>query len=183
MFSFHPSLSQPRRQVIAPAYGDAHDGDMEIELRKFEINDAAAAVQLYFDSIHHGTGSHYDAAQRQAWAPEVPNTAAWGERLAKNITLMAVDAQGLAGFLSLQHDGHLDLAFVRPDLIGQGVAKKLYLRIEENARAIGLTALNTDASDLAKPFFERQGWQVVATQHPVRSGVQLTNYRMTKVLA
>jgi putative acetyltransferase len=183
MFSVLPSLSQPRRQVIAPAYGDVHDGDMEIEIRKFEIKDAAAAAQLYFDSVRHGTGSHYNAAQRQAWAPEVPDAVAWGARLAKNITLMAVDAQGPAGFISLQHDGHLDLAFVRPDLIGQGVAKKLYLRIEEDALAIGLTTLDTDASELAKPFFERLGWQVGTTQHPVRFGVQLTTYRMIKTLA
>jgi len=156
---------------------------MEIEIRNFDINDAAAAAELYFASIRQGTGRHYDRAQRQAWAPEVPNTAVWGERLAKNITLMADDAQGLAGFISLRPDGYLDLAFVRPDLMGKGVAKRLYLRIEQDALARGLTALSTDASELARSFFEGQNWQVVAKQHPVRSGIRLTNYRMTKTLA
>jgi putative acetyltransferase len=156
---------------------------MEIEIRNFDINDAAAAAELYFASVRQGTDRHYDRAQRQAWAPEVPNTAVWGERLAKNITLMADDAQGLAGFISLRHDGYLDLAFVRPDLMGKGVAKRLYLRIEQDALARGLSVLSTDASELARSFFEGQNWQVVAKQHPVRSGIRLTNYRMIKTLA
>lgn len=54
--------------------------------------------------------------------------------------------------------------------------------MEAKARELGATTLTTEASRMARPFFERQGWSVVAEQVVVIRGVRLTNYRMRKVL-
>jgi putative acetyltransferase len=35
---------------------------------------------------------------------------------------------------------------------------------------------------MARPFFERQGWSVLAEQTVTKRGVELTNYRMRKAL-
>ena len=85
--------------------------------------------------------------------------------------------------MTLRADGLIDLAFVAPDVAGQGVAKPLYDAIEAEAKGRGLARLHAEASLLARPFFERQGWSVVGRQSVERDGVALTNFVMEKALA
>ena len=78
--------------------------------------------------------------------------------------------------------GHLDLAYVAPEVMGRGVADALYAVLETRARCAGPGCLTSDASEMARPFFERHGWQVIARQEIVRADVTLHNYRMEKTL-
>ena len=68
---------------------------------------------------------------------------------------------------------YLDMAFVHPDHLRQGVASALYSVIEGRARALGLVRLDTEASLLAEPLFAARGWRVTRRQKVVRRGVTL----------
>ena len=137
----------------------------ELLIRAFEPKDAEATAQLFFQTIHTATGPAYDAAQRAAWASAPPETKAWCTRLSKMTTIVAKDSEGLAGFMSLESDGHVDLAYVRADLVGQGAGKRLYEEIEAEALRKGIRRLYSEASELARCFFERQGWSLISKQH------------------
>jgi len=50
--------------------------------------------------------------------------------------------------------------------------------VEVLARSEGTPALSADVSITARRFFERHSFTVEAEQHPVKAGVELTNYRM-----
>jgi len=50
------------------------------------------------------------------------------------------------------------------------------------ARASGATKLTADVSKAARPFFERNGFELVREQSVVRRGVALMNYVMRKPL-
>lgn len=52
----------------------------------------------------------------------------------------------------------------------------------ELARDIGVTRLTSDASYLARQFFERQGWSVIKEQTLTRHDVSMTNFLMEKYL-
>lgn len=80
--------------------------------------------------------------------------------------------------MSLRGDGYLDLAFVAPDWRGKGVAKVLHGGILAVARAKGLACLSTEASRMARSFFLRMGWHLIAAQHLPRNGQVLENFRM-----
>ena len=155
---------------------------MPLTIRDFTDDDTQATARLFHDTVRTASGPAYDARQRAAWAPKVPDSRAWGARLAAATTLVAEDASGLAGFMSLERAGdrasHIEMAFVRADQIGGGVAKALYDALITRAQTAGLHHLSTDASAMARRFFERQGWAVIREQQPVRDGVALTNYRM-----
>jgi putative acetyltransferase len=84
--------------------------------------------------------------------------------------------------MTLDDQGEIDLAYVRPDRIGSGVGHGLYVEIERLAIGRGLGKLTTRASELARPFFERHGWQREATQREIRGSLALTNHAMTKRL-
>jgi len=155
---------------------------MSPTIRAFEPDDAAALARIYFESVHSGTVDHYDAAQRRAWADNVPETGAWRDRLQSQTTFVADIGARSVGFMTPDAGGHIDLAFVAPDVIGRGIAKALYDRIETEALRLGLKRLDTAASHLARPFFERQGWGVVREQSVMRRSVSLTNFVMEKHL-
>lgn len=155
---------------------------MQVIVRRFEDRDAEATARIYFDAVRVGARDHYDEAQRRAWAPSVPDTPPWRERLKSQTSFVAERDGAIVGFMTLKPDGCVDLAFVAPDAMGTGVARQLHERLLAKAASMGLRRLNTEASHLARPFFERQGWSVVKQQTVERDGVALTNFVMEKGL-
>ena len=152
-------------------------------IRPFRDDDARATAQIFFDSIRLGTQTYYDEAQRNAWAPRVPEATKWLDRLKSQTVLVAKRQGRVAGFMTLTAEGYIDLAFVAPDLLGQGIGKALYDSILSEAVKSGVPRLTTEASHLARAFFERQGWSVVKPQTVVRGGVSIPNFAMEKILS
>src|SRR5262249_56575361 len=66
---------------------------------------------------------------------------------------------------------------------GRGIGRQLLAAIGVEARRTGLTRLITEASITAGPFFEAQGFKVVAPQVVTCRGAEFVNYRMERVLA
>lgn len=151
-------------------------------IRSFTSKDTADCAQLFYDAVHLGTQAHYTAAQRQAWAGKVPETGEWAKRLGKQTTVLATKGQIIAGFMTLDGKGYIDLAYVAPQYAGGGIGRLLYQSIEKHAQQAQLPRLHTQASRVAKPFFEKMGWTVLAAQTNKRGSVELPNYQMEKHL-
>ena len=147
-------------------------------LRRARPDDMAGLAELWYAAVHEGAASAYDAEQRQAWMPHVLSAEVMAQRIAGQICIVGEDAQGPAGFFTLTRDGVIDLAYVRPDRMGDGLAGRLYERILEEAKALGLSELRVDASHLARRFFEKRGWRLVRTQTVRPSGVAMQNHVM-----
>ncbi|WP_417478601.1 GNAT family N-acetyltransferase [Maricaulis sp.] len=153
-----------------------------IVLRRGERSDIAALTRVFYRAVREGAGPEYSTEQRAAWAPAPPEVEAWDKRLTPQAVFVAELDGAVIGFMSVKSDGYIDLAFVDPEHIGQGVAQLLYDRLEAHARETGMERLYSDASARARILFERQGWTVEAAQKPMIRGVELHNYRMTKAL-
>ena len=157
-------------------------GGAGVVIRLFEPGDAAAAAQVFYAAVHEGAATAYSVEERAAWAPAVPDTQAWGERLGAATSVVAECDGEMLGFMTLEPDGMIDLAFVAPSAMGAGVGWRLYGAIERAARDAEMARLSTDASLVARPFFERQGFALKRRQRVMRQGVALSNYRMEKRL-
>ncbi|MEH6566790.1 MAG: GNAT family N-acetyltransferase [Halopseudomonas sp.] len=153
-----------------------------MRLREGSAADTAACVALFTASVHALTGAHYDAEQRQAWAPLQPDMDFWRRRLGDLRLLLAEDASGLLGFIGYAADGHIDMLFCAPHAARNGVASALYKAAEAELLASGVTRLYTEASAVAEPFFQRRGFSVVEQEKVVRGEVLLLRYRMHKQL-
>lgn len=153
-----------------------------ISIRQFRDEDAAATARVFFDAVHIGARSHYDEAQRRAWAPQVPETSQWRERLGSQTTLVAHRHDSVIGFIGLSPYGCVDLIFVAPDEVGRGTAGSLHRAMLEEASGMRLRRLWAEVSQVARGFFERQGWAVVDQQAVSRNGVLLTNFVMERYL-
>ncbi len=158
-------------------------GSHPVSIRPYRDEDAEATAAVFFEAVHVGAARHYDEAERYAWAPRVPDLPAWRDRLASQAVFVAERHDRIVGFMTLRPDGCIDLAFVAPDAMGTGVARRLHEAILGEAARQQMTKLHTHASHLARPFFERQGWAVVREQTVQRDGVVLTNFLMEIALA
>ena len=154
-----------------------------LEVRDFAPGDARTLGEIFHAAVHEGAAAAYSAEQRAAWSPQAPDGPAWEARLNGTETVVAVRDGRLLGFMTfIREQAYIDFTYVRPEAMGTGVAAALYAVIEGRARAARIARLSVDASELARPFFGRQGWQVVAREEVVRGGVTLHRYRMEKVL-
>lgn len=149
-------------------------------IRRYRDSDLEALVELFTASVHEVSAAVYDAAQRHAWARIPPDCAAWRERLVGRTVLVADCDTELAGFIAWEPDGHIDLLFTSPRHVRRGVASALYRSAEHALRAAGGSALYTEASLVARPFFERHGFVVEEEQVVNRDGVDLRRFAMRK---
>ena len=151
-------------------------------IREYRAGDAVAIVRLYYDTVHAVNAADYAPNQLDAWAPEVPDAAAWHDRMSNRCTLVAVEAGAVVGFIELEADGHLDMLFCAKHAVGRGVGAGLYAALERRARDRGLDRIFTEASITARGFFQRQGFRVLQARTVHRRGVALTNFAMAKRL-
>lgn len=153
-----------------------------ITIRKYRIQDLSPVVRLFTDSVHELTAGAYDETQRYAWASRTPHLDTWRERLESLETLVAEEGSDLAGFISYEKDGHVDLVFTAPNYARRGIASALYHEAEQQLKELGVTELKTEASVVARPFFERHGFEVVDEQRVTVRGAQFLRYLMCKKL-
>ena len=154
-----------------------------MKFRAVTPEDAESCYALLYRAVHEGTGRFYTPMQQAAWAPIDPRDAAnWPTRLTNGFSIAATKWGKIVGFFTMGTDGHIDFAYVAPEEMGRATARKLYNLCEIEARRLGLKEMTTDASHLAKRFFEKRGWDVTARQTVVRDGTAIDNFRMSKRL-
>ncbi len=87
-----------------------------------------------------------------------------------------------AGFASLKSGDLIDMLYVDPDFAGRGAGRALVDALTRLAGARGANTLTVEASELAKPLFEKLGFQA-QKRNLVRVGDEwLANTTMTKSL-
>jgi putative acetyltransferase len=153
-----------------------------VALRPYAPADARRCAEIFRLSIEELAAEDYDAGQREAWASRADDEDAFGARLANALTLLAVIDGTMVGFASLKSGEEIDMLFVDPEFARQGVGRALVDALTRLAGARGAKRLTTEASDVARPLFERQGF-TAQKRNLVRKGDQwLANTTMTKPL-
>ncbi len=155
---------------------------MEITIRSYERRDAAGVADVFYRSVREVAVSDYTAEQVQAWVPARWDAEQEHRRSGDGrLVLVAAGESGqVVAFIDLEPDGHIDRLFCAPEAAGRGVAARLYDAMETAARAQGIERLFTEASELARRFFERKGFTVLERQDLIVRGVPIHNYRMAK---
>jgi putative acetyltransferase len=156
---------------------------MPIMIRPYKPSDAAGTLAVFISAVKETASADYTAEQIHAWAqPDRRDVVAWNAAISVRNSVVATIGGALAGFSDVSLDGYVDMMFVSPRHQRRGVARQLLEHLEAQARSERTPTLSADVSITARPFFERHGFTAEAEQHPVRAGVELTNYRMRKVL-
>ena len=152
-------------------------------LRPFLQADAPALAALYRASVETLAAEDYDEDQLAAWASRADDEAAFGARLAGELTIIALVDGEIAGFASLKDNEIFDMLYVHPDFARRGVGATLADAIEKLAGARGTATLSVDASDAARDFFAARGYVGRSRNTVTIAGQWLGNTTMTKELA
>jgi putative acetyltransferase len=167
---------------VIRSVGAAEEVGRVAVVRDYESGDAGFICRLFYETVRTVNLGDYSSEQVRAWAPEIPDPAAWHERMSSRHTLVADESGEVVGFAELENDGHLDMLYCRVDTVGRGVGSLLYAAVEQRARGLGLGRISTEASITARPFFERRGFAVLRRNTAWREGTALTNFSMQKAL-
>lgn len=127
-------------------------------IRPFRPDDAQPLRAVFVRSVREGAASLYTQDELRDWLPDPAMPEGWGDWLGEHLTLVAEDGERITGFMMLERDGYLNMAFVLPEVMGKGTADRLYAAILALARDLGLARLTVFASRHARRFFARHGW-------------------------
>jgi putative acetyltransferase len=152
-------------------------------LRPYLASDTPILAQIFVAAIQELTGDDYNEAQQEAWAAAAEDEAAFGKKLASELTLIATMQNSPVGFASLKGADHIEMLYVHPSAAGQGVGAMLVDALEKLAGARGAKTLSVDASDSALDFFKKRGYVAQQRNSVPRHGEWLANTTMQKQLA
>jgi putative acetyltransferase len=157
---------------------------VEVIIRSYKRQDAADVADVFYRSAHEVALSDYTPEQVNAWVPGRWDAEREHQRSGDGrLVLIAEGESGHAvAFIDLEPDGHIDRLYCAPEAAARGIASRLYDAIEAAARTQGIERLYTEASELARRFFERKGFTVLERQDKILRGVPIHNYRMAKTL-
>jgi putative acetyltransferase len=155
----------------------------KLALRPFLPADTPILAEILRESVTDLTADDYSEAQQQAWLSAVDDLEAFATRLGGQLTLIATLQGSAVGFASLAGGGKIDMLYVHPVAVGQGVGNMLTDALEKLAGARGVAKLIVDASDTARGFFEKRGY-VAQQRNSISVGDEwLANTTMHKMLS
>ena len=128
-------------------------------IRRFRLDDAQACRDVFVAAVRVGESGRYTARELADWVKDPAMPVGYGAWLNQHITFVA-EEEGIQGFMMLEASGYLNMAFVRPEVMGKGVADALYAALVTEAQALHLTRLHVLASRHAQSFFGRHGWRL-----------------------
>jgi len=152
-------------------------------LRPFLPQDTDVCAAIFCASIAELTGEDYSQNQQEAWMSAADDVAAFGARLASQLTLMATLGESTIGFASLKDNALIDMLYVHPEAIGQGVGTALVDALEKLAAARGAKAMIVEASDSARDFFTLRGYEAEQRNTILLGDEWLGNTTMKKKLS
>ena len=154
-----------------------------IALRPYLPADTRVLAEIFRAAIAELTSDDYSETQQEAWASAAEDEAAFGKKLAGELTLIATMEGSPVGFASLAGKDKIDMLYVHPAVAGQGVGNMLVDALEKLAGARGVARLVVDASDSARGFFEKRGYVAQQRNSVSLAGEWLANTTLQKQLA
>lgn len=151
-------------------------------LRPMLPRDVDELRELFVQSIDVLTQDDYDEDQRLAWAGCAGDKDAFAKRLMTATTLVVERDGALLGFASLKGNAEIDMLYVHPYAVGEGVATTLVKALETLARGRGTETITVDSSETAVEFFETRGYTGLRRNSVNIDDQWLTNTTMTKPL-
>lgn len=165
--------------VAAKLLEAVNDADI-VNVRTHTEADAESLARIFHSAVHNIDESLYSPAQKNAWSPEVTaeRIAHWQSRIETTRPFVAEYQDRVVGFIELEANGHIDCFYTNPSVHRKGIGQMLFQQAVNEARGFGLKTLYVEASHIAKPFFEKNGFTTERENTVSINGVSLTNFIM-----
>ncbi len=155
---------------------------MQLQIRKGVLSELSEIQNLFSETITFVCQNDYDQRQIEVWKSSIENIERWQSLIQNQYFIVAELKDKIVGFASLDKGNYIDVLFVHKDFQRMGIAQKLFIELENEAKRLNSYVLTSDVSKTAKAFFESNGFAVLAEQVQVRENVEIVNYKMQKEL-
>ncbi len=127
-------------------------------IRRYTEGDRAAARLVFYRAVRIGAAAHYTEEELAAWASTPEPDWNIPDRLLDQWCYVAEEDGRMTGFFSMDRTGYLDMAFVIPEVMGDGTAAAFYDTMMASAVAAGLRHFTVKAAHQSHRFLARRGW-------------------------
>ena len=155
-----------------------------LNYRCYNSNDLDAVAEVYRDAVC-GLGINaYSKEQVDMWASFTEETQ-FKQQLSKGFTIVAEMKEGtdIVAFAQLEPINHIALLYTKASHASKGIGAEICTILEKHALSFGVTMITTHASKIARPFFEKLGYNLVEAEMVNRNGVLFERFKMRKQLA
>jgi N-acetylglutamate synthase-like GNAT family acetyltransferase len=128
---------------------------MDIHIRRAKPDEAAALTE-----IAHAAKRHWGYPEKwiERWKEDLTMTP---EFVASNEVFVAMADEEIAGccaiVLGRNSIGELEHMWIKPEHIGTGVGRALFIHVKKRAKDLGLPALELSSDPNAEGFYQRMG--------------------------
>lgn len=155
-----------------------------MNIRRYRTFDAPALSEIFNRSVRAIGPAFYSAEQVEAWASISPTPDQIHVRCTDGRTMLIAvnEADHPLAFGDIEGNGHIDVLYCSPEVAGKGIMSALYDALENIAINRKLPRLFVEASEAAKPLFEKKGFQMRARRELSIGQIPIHNYAMEKIL-
>jgi adenylate kinase family enzyme/GNAT superfamily N-acetyltransferase len=161
-----------------------HDNDHpeRPRIRLYRASDADRVLCVFRDAIRVRGPEQYDDRQVAAWAAAADDPPTFHKRLKRGFTVVAEWDKHAVGFAQLFPSDVVEMMYCDPGHAHGGVGGQLLAALEQRAVSLGHIILDTKASLLSRPFFEKHGYHALELETVTRGGVAIPRMPMRKLL-
>ena len=151
-----------------------------MNLKQITKKDQLELKKLYFVSILSINERIYTQEQKRAWASQ-----AWDNKIFDlSINqgkgwLINIDGK-MIGFATRYPKNRISLLYCKGDSQRKGLGTILLHKLEEEAKAEGLTSLSTEASLISYGLFLKNDWEIVRKEKIIIKNIIFERYKMIK---
>lgn len=163
---------------------------LRISYRPATAGDAPAIVDVHYAAVQAVDRRHYSDEVLAAWSPLPDATRRqWlADLVSRESTLCTVavsSGDAIVGFcIAIPEAALLKALYVQPGFTGQGIGQGLLSEMEARCRALGLEALELNASHNAEAFYRSCGYEARGpVVQPLTDTVSMEAIRMIKQLS
>jgi putative acetyltransferase len=163
--------------LIEKSFITGNESNMKIT--QYLSDNAKEVTDIFYKSVHSIDPAIYSKQQQQAWAPLPINYEKWKARFEDKEPYLLIMNSCITGFIELEPDGHIGCLYVLPKYQKQGIAAALLKYVINAAEDANMKCLHVEASIIARPFFNKFGFELVSENKVIRNNLILTNYSMS----
>lgn len=154
-----------------------------LKIRRARQEDCHSIGSVHSAAVRGIPPAHYTPEEIQAWAvPRKP--ASYEESIRSKEFFVAEDGGAIVGFGVLNKEiGEVEAVYVSPDAGRRGIGLEVLRKLEERARALGLSVLRLNASLNAVPFYQKAGYVAQErSKYRLLTGVEIACVPMVKAM-
>ena len=151
---------------------------VQFTFRTANLEDLNTLQNLFVNTITNVCNTDYSPEEIDRWTSSISRIDRWETAIREQYFLLAVINDDIVGFGTLRDNDYIDFLYIHHLHQGKGIAGALIKQLTDRAKSFNTHIIYSDVSITAKPFFLKQGFEVVRKNHHHFEAVTLINYHV-----